>query len=208
MGYDLNEEEFTMIKRFLAMAVIVAMAMVMLIPVSQAEFIMWVYTANGGKLNVRSAPCTGDNLLYQISYGEQVVVEYHLGNGWTRLMGAGAYADQYVQTKYLVNYEPGPAPKPSPSPSGGGSASSGGWTAIQNEFKAGRRVTPYVVETRNARASGFVNLRWAPHKKAELIASYKSGVQLEVIAELKDWRQVRDPATGAVGFIRQDFLVR
>ena len=51
-------------------------------------------------------------------------------------------------------------------------------------------------------------MRWAPVKSAPLIESYCNGTPLLVIAELKTWKQVEDPETGAVGFIRQDFLVK
>lgn len=198
-----------MIKKLLAMAVALALMMVMFIPTSLAAFEMWVYTANGGALNVRATPSTGDNVIGTVQYGSNVVVDYHLGNGWTALIW-GSYGTAYVQTRYLVDYQPGPRPQPQPQPSGGGSSSASAeeMTAINAEFKSARRVTPYTVQTMAARSTGTVNMRWAPHKKAELIRSYKSGVDLEVIAELKDWRQVRDPETGDVGFIRQDFLER
>ena len=197
-----------MMKRLLTLAVAVALVMVMWIPSSLAVYTMWVYTENGGSLNARLTPSYGENVAFQIPYGTAVYVNYHLGNGWTCLNAAGAYDYVYVQTKYLVDYEPEPHKGGGGGSGGGSSAATGEWSAIQKEFKAARRVTPYTVETRNARSSGFVNMRWAPNKKAELINSYKNGVELEVIAELNEWRQVRDPETGAVGFIRQDFLVR
>lgn len=200
-----------MTKRFLALVVTVALVMVLFIPSSLAYYTMWVYTENGGSLNARLTPSYGDNVAFQIPYGTEVTVEYHLGNGWTCLVAAGAYDNVYVQTRYLTASAPGPRPTPHGGGSGGGSGSSASaaeMTAINKEFAAARRVTPYTVETKSARATGSVNLRWAPHKKAELIRSYKSGVELTVIAELKDWMQVQDPQTGDVGFIRHDFLVR
>ena len=39
-------------------------------------------------------------------------------------------------------------------------------------------------------------------------ATFGANYELTVIAELKDWVQVRDEETGATGFIRKDFLVR
>lgn len=201
-----------MTKRFLALVVTIALVMVLFIPSSLAYFTMWVYTENGGSLNARLTPSYGDNVAFQIPYGEEVTVEYHLGNGWTRLMAAGAYECVYVQTRYLVASQPGPRPTPHGGGGGGSgsgsSASAAEMTAINKEFAAARRVTPYTVETKSSRSTGSVNMRWAPHKKAELIRSYKSGVELTVIAELKDWMQVEDPQTGDVGFIRHDFLVR
>ena len=69
-------------------------------------------------------------------------------------------------------------------------------------------MTPYAVSTYHKRASGLVNMRWAPSEKAKLIHSYPSGETLTVLAELKNWYQVQDPETGWVGFIRSDFLMR
>ena len=181
-----------MSKRFLTLAVAAALAVAMIIPAtSLAQYSMWVYTENGGSLNARSAPCYGDNQIFSIPYGSEVQVEYNLGNGWTRLVAAGAYPDIYVQTRFLIDHKPGAAEM----------------SAINKEFKAARKVAPYTVVTKAGRGSGFVNLRWAPNKKAQLIQSYKSGVELTVIAELKEWKQVEDPSTGSVGFIRGDFLV-
>lgn len=200
-----------MTKRVLVMAVAVVMMMALLIPAALADYTMYVYTANGRTLNAREYPSTDARVCFNIPYGEQVWVDADLGNGWTRLNAAGAYDYVYVQSRYLVFDKPGP--KPTPQPGGGGSSSSSSaLTQIQKdidaEFKAARLVTPYTVETRNARATGVVNMRWVPSKKAPLIETYKNGATLTVLAELKDWKQVQDEETGAVGFVRQDFLVR
>ena len=197
-----------MIKRYLALAVAVVLMMVTFIPASMAEFSMWVYTENGGALNARLTPSYGDNVAFTIPYGTEVYVNYHLGNGWTCLMAAGQYDYVYVQTRFLIDHAPGPRPTPSGGgSSGGGTSSSAEWNGITKEFQAARKVNPYSVVTKSGRGSGFVNMRWAPHKKATLIQSYQSGVELKVIAELKEWKQVEDPQSGYVGFIRQDFLV-
>ena len=58
------------------------------------------------------------------------------------------------------------------------------------------------------RASGWAPMRWAPSKSTEQIATYKQDDQLLVIAELKDWYQVEDPNTGAVGFMHKQFLTK
>lgn len=201
-----------MTKRVLVMAVAVVMMMALLIPAALADYYMYVYTANGRTLNAREYPSTDARVCFNIPYGQEVYVNADLGNGWTRLNAAGAYDYVYVQSRYLVFDKPGP--KPTPQPGGGGTSggASSSLTQIQKdidaEFKAARLVNPYTVETRNARATGVVNMRWAPNKKAPLIETYKNGATLTVIAELKDWIQVQDEETGAVGFVRHDFLVR
>ncbi len=195
-----------MIKRLLVMAVIVVLATVMFIPTSMASFEMWVYTANGKGLNAREYPSTDSPVLFSIPYGSKVIVDYHLGNGWTRLYAAGQYDWVFVQTRFLVSTVPGP--KPTPKPDSGSKSASSSQAEVLGEYNAGKLVTPYEVETLNARATGSVNMRWAPSKNAPLIESYRNGTPLLVIAELKDWRQVEDPETGAVGFIRKDFLAK
>lgn len=197
-----------MIKRLLVMAVIVVMAMVMFIPASMASFEMWVYTANGKGLNAREYPSTDSPVLFSIPYGTKVNVDYHLGNGWTRLYAAGQYDWVFVQTRFLVSTAPGPKPTPKPDSGSGSKSTTTSQAEVLAEYNAAKLVTPYEVETRNARATGSVNMRWAPSKSAPLIESYRNGTPLLVIAELKDWRQVEDPETGAVGFIRKDFLAK
>jgi len=54
--------------------------------------------------------------------------------------------------------------------------------------------------------SGWVNLRWAPSTEAERIATCPQGKELTVLAELKNWYQVEDPATGMIGFIKRTFV--
>ena len=195
-----------MTKRILALAVAVMLVMALYIPAAMADYTMYVYTANGRALNAREYPSTDANVAFTYRYGDEVWVNADLGNGWTRLNAAGAYDYVYVQTRYLVPNPPGP--KPTPKPGGSGTGSSSIQKDIDAEFKAAHLVKEYTVETRNSRATGVVNMRWAPNKKAPLIVSYKNGAPLTVIAELKDWVQVRDEETGATGFIRKDFLVR
>ncbi len=191
-------------KRLLVMAVAIVLLTALFIPAAMADYYMYVCTGDGRTLNAREYPNTDAKVVGNLKYGEQVYVSADLGNGWTRLNAAGGYTYLYVQSRFLVFDPPGPKPTPKP----GGKTSGTPQSEIDAEFKAARIVNPYAVETRNARATGVVNMRWAPSKKAPLIEAYKNGASLTVIAELKDWKQVMDEETGAVGFIRQDFLVR
>ena len=177
---------------------------------SLAYFTMYVYTENGKTLNVRTDPWVGDNVIGKIPYGEEVVVNYHLGNGWTALFGAGSWPDTvYVQTRFLVSYKP--EKKSTPVPSGNTPSSTTSAvtiTDLNKIFKTYTRVNPYTIIVRPTRASGWVNLRWAPSKSAELLGTYGANARLTVIAELKDWYQVEDPATGVVGFMNSAFVTK
>ena len=199
-----------MLKKILTMAVAAMLVLGMMIPVvSHAETVMYVYTENGKSLNARSAPFTGDNIVKEFPFGEKVYVDYHLGNGWTALYWAGGdYDHLYVQTRFLVYDKPTkkPTPKPSNKPAGD---SSGTVAELNKIFKTYKLVdTPYSITVRPVRASGWANVRFAPSKQAELVSTHKDGEQLLVIAELKDWYQVENPDTGAVGYISTKFVAK
>jgi len=207
-----------MTKRFLSLALI-AMLLAMVFPVSLAgaEWTMYVYTDNGKSLNVRRDPATGNNIIGSLKYGEAISVRMTMANGWTAInwaSGDGYVA--YVQSRFLVNYKPAPKSSSSSSSSqntsGNSSASTSNLTKAFNdmnaEFKTGVRVSPYTVIARPARASGWVNLRWAPNTEAERIATCPQGKELTVLAELKNWYQVQDPATGMIGFISRQYVTR
>ena len=179
--------------------------------VSHAWYTMYVYTQNGKSLNVRSEPRTGDNVLWQIPFGERVDVDYNLGNGWTALMAAGAYESVYVQTRFLVSEKPKSKPTPAPTAQ----------TAAKNDinnaataaelnaiFKTYKQVEPYRVTVQPVRASGWVNLRFAPTKATEVMATYKANEQVTVIAEMNGWYQVEDPRTGMVGYMSNLYVVK
>ena len=67
-------------------------------------------------------------------------------------------------------------------------------------------VEPYTVTVRPIRASGWAYMRWFPSRSAEAMATFGANYELTVIAELKDWYQVSDPATGKVGFIYKSYV--
>ena len=73
--------------------------------------VMYVKTANGKSVNVRSTPSTGDNIIGSVPYGGSVLTDWsYAGNdGWTRVVW-GSYGDGYIMSKYLVNEKPGPRP--------------------------------------------------------------------------------------------------
>ena len=108
-----------------------------------------------------------------------------------------------------MNYKPGA--KPSTNPTVAPSASTDAAKALSDmnkEFNTAQKVSPYTVVARPSRASGWVNLRWAPTTEAERIATCPQGKELTVLVEMKNWYQVQDPATGMIGFISSQYVVR
>ena len=177
---------------------------------------MYVCTDNGLGLNVRSAPYVGNNIIGVASYGAEVKVIRFLDNGWACIQwGKG---EGYVQSRFLLSYKPAarvtatPVPVYTVAPYTSYEEYSYDYTdtlAVLNaEFRTARLVTPFTVVVRPARASGWVNMRWAPSKDTEVLATYRSGAKLTVLAETQSWYQVADPDTEATGFIMKSYVTR
>lgn len=197
-----------MMKRFLILVASLVLVMSVCMTSALAYETMYVKTGNGKTLNVRSEPATGDNVLLRIPYGDQVTVNYHLGNGWTCIMLAGAYDVGYVQTKFLVSKNPGKyVPSSADAELAKPATSMESYTMEQlNEvLKTARSVTPYTVTLYPTRSSGWVYLRWVPSRNSNYVTTYAGGQQVQVIAELKNWYQVQD-ADGKVGFVYTSYV--
>ena len=170
----------------------------------------YVYTENGKGLNVRESP--GGEVVGSLKYGTRIYCYYRDGgNGWALIdyyynkpgYGYATYA-AYISSRYLRKNKP--EPRQSSSSSSSSMADVG--TEINAEFKSAKKVTPFVVTVRPSRASGWVNMRWAPSKSAEVLATYKQNDKLLVIRETDNWYQVEDQDTGDVGFINKQFVLQ
>lgn len=192
-------------KRILVSAL--AMLLILAVSTSALAATRWIKTGNGKPAAGREGPSRDYALLTYLGYGTQVNTVGKSQNGYTPVQMPGGSDTAYVLTKFLVKSVPGPF-VPSEASGSSSSSSAGLQSSIVNEFNAARFVTPYEISTYHKRASGLVNMRWAPSEKAKLIHSYPAGERLTVLAELKNWYQVQDPETGWVGFIRSDFLMR
>ena len=179
-----------------------------------SEGYYYVYTENGKNLYVRSTP--GGEIVGSLKYGTKIYCYYRDGgNGWALIdyyynnpgYGYGTYA-AYISSRYLRKNKPPARNSGSSSSSSASSASADVTAEINAEFKSAKKVTPFIVTVRPTRASGWVNLRWAPSKSAELMATYKQNEKLLVIKETNNWYQVEDQDTGDVGFISKQFVVQ
>ena len=178
----------------------------------------YVYTDNGKSLNVRSAPSTGDNVIGSLKYGAEVTVIEMYADGWAQILWEqndnGEFGAAYVQRRFLVNHKPTSQPvQPAAAPASGTASDVTDYakvfSSMNAEFKSARKVAvPYTVAARPSRASGWVNLRWAPSTEAERIATCRQGKELTVLAEMKNWYQVQDPETGMIGFISRQYVTR
>ena len=133
---------------------------------------------------------------------------YNTALDFAELQG-GEYA-AWVSTRYLSKTDP--RQKTASNTSAASSTSSASTDAakilsdMNAEFKTGKLVTSFTVYARPSRASGWVNLRWAPSTETERIATCPQGKALTVIGETKNWYQVQDPETGMIGFIMKKFV--
>ncbi len=209
-------------RKILAMIVAVITAVMMIVPValagddtpSSSEGYYYVYTENGKGLNVRETP--GGKTVGSLKYGSRIYCYYRDGgNGWALIdfnydngYGYGTYA-AYVSSRYLRKNKPEPySGGSSSSKSSSSSSAADAVSEINAEFRSAKQVTPFVVTVRPSRASGWVNMRWAPSKSAEVLATYKQNEKLLVIKETNNWYQVEDQDTGDVGFISKQFVVQ
>ena len=197
-------------KRILTVMVAAMLVLGLMVPtLASATETMYVYTENGRGLNIRYEPSTDSDILTSAAFGSKITVNYHLGNGWTAIYWGGDDVF-YVQTRFLSYTKP--SKKPTPSGSGKSQSVSNAATDVNELNKIVKTYkmveNPYRVTVRPTRASGWVNMRFAPSKQTELMATYKNNDQLLVIAELKDWYQVEDPDTGMVGYVNSAYVVR
>ena len=173
----------------------------------------YVYTENGKGLNVRNNP--GGTVVGTLKYGTRIYCYYN-EDGWALIdfkydmpgYGLGTYAC-FVSSRYLVKNKPAAKPAKKESTTKQETAKTTDPLAELNaEFASAKRVEPYKITVRPTRASGWVNMRWAPSKSAELLATYKANDTLLVIQELANWLQVEDQDTGDVGFIDKSFVAQ
>lgn len=200
--------------------------------------IMYVYTDDGKSLNVRSTPYVGDNIISHAYFGEMIKVTHFLDNGWARIIwnlnGIAYVQSRYLQwtqpdtviTPYVQTPVPTAVPTAAPTaapyinPNYGGNNYGSNYNYYANtytdtlavlnaEFRTARIVAPtFTVIVRPTRASGWVNMRWAPSKDVEVLATYRNGARLTVIAETQSWYQVVDPDTEATGYMMKTYTTR
>ena len=216
-----------MTRKVFALALALAL-LLCAVPVSadNSSFAMYVYTDNGKGLNVRSTPYVGENIIGLAPYGSKVMVRHFLENGWACIEWSSV-GEAYVQARYLQGTKPAsrntrtstPTPVPyisynnynnysSYSNSGYETAYTDTLAVLNAEFRTARIVSPFTVVVRPTRASGWVNMRWAPSKDTEVMTTYRSGVRLTVVAETQSWYQVSDPSTGVSGYIMKAYTTR
>lgn len=209
----MQKEVVPMKKKLLSLALIALIMVGLFAPLTaNAIYEMYIWTPNGGTLNVRNEPNSNGKVIAQLPYGNSVAVDHDLGNGWAELVWGSDRA--FVQTRYLVSYPPAPivtvptvtnAPKATTNPEDEKAAEE---AKMRTEYKSEKDVTPFYVEVRTPRTTSWVNFRKGPSKDTKRLASYPDGQELIVEGETNRWYRARDPQTNVVGYIFKDYVAK
>ena len=193
-----DESEEIKMKKILSAVMVLMLAIGLMIPAfasaesTEGHDTMWVVCADGKRLNVRYQPSRSSRLLYRIDNGDSLTVLHDepTPEGWA-MVRKGNKQVGYVMTKYLKANKPGKYEL----------------RERDDDFVA---VGTYKVTARalNSRTDESVGLRVKPTKKSTAIRRLMAGDTLDVIAVGKTWSQVRDPQTGATGYVANDYISR
>ena len=198
-----------MMKKLMILMMIATLLAVSVISVASASgtSVMYVRTANGKPVNVRSAPSKDAPIIGSLKYGEHIVADWsYAGNdGWTRVIyGGTGMGSAYIMSRFLVDQDPGPAPTPSPA-----DEEKEAEKKLEKELNSEQMIEePFYIAARPARVSGWVNFRSGPSKITSRIASYTDGKELIAIGETTNWYKAKDPETGYVGYIFKQYTAR
>ena len=159
--------------------------------------IMYVKTANGGMLNMRTEPKSGNNIITKIPYAGTVTVVAEYDKTWSVIEYAGISNPGYVQTQFLSDKKPDPYT--------GETLQNG---QIYRTFTSMTMDRWYPAKVQTLKGGKDVSLRWSPTSNGTVIEKIPVDQTVTVIAEGKNWNQVLDESTGAVGFMPSKYLVK
>ena len=160
---------------------------------------MYVYTANGKTLNVRSSPNTGDNIIGHLKYGSRVYVSDFLGD-WCAISYNGSTA--YVQGRFLQWYAPKAKPDPDPAEKEKEAKERKREVEIASEKDVDE---PFMIQVVATRSTGFINIRKGPSSLDARIESCPDGTPLKVVGETENWYRVMDERNGKEGYIFKQY---
>lgn len=195
-----------MISLLIALALLVS-ACVIIPAASSAELLpMYVYTANGKTVNVRSTPDTTDNsnIITRLKYGSKVMVEFINASGWAVVMINGREA--YIQARFLRDDPPAPKPTQAPEDKEAQERKTEE-EKLNRELKSEREITePFYIAVHATRTSGWINFRVGPSKITSRVASFPDAKELIAIGETTNWYRARDPETQKIGYIHKNYV--
>ncbi|MBQ7184865.1 MAG: SH3 domain-containing protein, partial [Clostridia bacterium] len=159
----------------------------------QTPVTMYVYTEDGGTLNVRSTPMTAvKNVITKLSFGSAVtVIGYDIAHpDWVAIQHTRGIA--WVMAKYLTGEQPARNAREQ--------------NQVNYQMSTYRAVADsYTIIARPVNNNGWVNFRSAPSTHAKQIGVLRLGKILTVIGETANWYQAVDPATGKIGYVSKAY---
>lgn len=176
---------------------------------------MYVSTQDGDPLNVREKPIIKANTVIGcISNHSAVDVISIDSNGWAKInykTDSGRTIVAYVSSRYL-SYDKAGHYRSQQANAPAATAAPKEVTDIyieqlNAELKTAKTISkPISILVRPSRATGRVNLRWAPSSKVRSIITYPANKKLIAFMETNEWYQVRDPEQGHIGFISKKLV--
>ena len=149
---------------------------------------------------MRSEPKSGENVIDQLEYGTEVIVEgpVIINADWSCIRNKkGKDGVAYVMTRYLVNSKPGDTEKVLAE-----KERKANLEELNRQLSSARPLeTPLLIVVRATRASGWINFRVGPGVAADRIASLPDGRELKAISETDKWYQAIDSESGKTGYV-------
>ena len=156
---------------------------------------MYVKTANGGPLNIRTAPdAKANNVIGQYKYGTAVTVigTAAASNDWVAIKYGTRTA--FVMVKFLNAQKPTAA-----------ETAQAEITHQMNHYQAVKTSFTIVARPDN-KQTGWVNFRSQPGTGAPRLTTLKDGQTLTVIGETPEWYKAIDSVTGQTGFVSKAYV--
>lgn len=168
---------------------------------------LYVNTANGKGLNMRTRPNTDGKILTTIPNGSAVTLFWYENSSWAYVAYRSYFG--FCMTRHLSE-KPGSSPSSSSSSSSSSHTSdatvAAGTDTNLNQMFKGFKYVDYYAAVKPSNPSGFVNMRWAPTKASPVQCIYYADTLVKVIATNGTWSQVYNESTGQGGFIMNAFL--
>ena len=195
-----------MFKKIIVIALVIMSLFTAVIPLASADnstfrryqtpVVMYVYTEDGGTLNVRSTPMTAvKNVITKLGFGSAVtVIGYDIAHpDWVAIQHTRGIA--WVMAKYLTGEQPARNAREQ--------------NQVNYQMSTYRAVTDsYTIIARPVNNNGWVNFRSAPSTHSKQIGVLRLGKALTVIGETANWYQVVYPATGKIGYVSKAYAGR
>lgn len=159
--------------------------------------IMYVKTSNGGMLNMRTEPKSGNNIITKIPYAGTVTVIAEYDKTWSVIEYTGISNPGYVQTQFLSDKKPDPYT--------GETLQNG---QVYKTLTSMKMDNWYSARVQTLKGGKDVSLRWSPTSNGTVMRKIPVDEIVTVIAEGKNWNQVLDESTGMVGFMPSKYLVK